>query len=143
MRAITLFRAMAFTGTVVVWSSLVLVRWGENPNLPPGPPGQWEELVVAAGLLATLAALTLVFSGRKNAPPGWGPRLLSVASALAIVSIAFYLRHNALTTGFAANLLSGQGWTWLVAGGGLVLGAALGTFGLKPPPTPHKQRKRR
>lgn len=143
MRAITLFRAMAFTGTVVVWSSLVLVRWGENPNLPPGPPGQWEESVVAAGLLATLASLALVVSGRKNVPPGWGPRAVAGIGAAIVLGIAFYLRSNAVATGLADSLLSGQGWTWLTAGGGLVLGAAVGSFGLKQPPTPHKQRKRR
>jgi hypothetical protein len=142
MRAITLFRALAWTGTIIVWSSLILVRWGENPNLPAGPPGQWEELVVGAGLLATLAALAISVSGRKRVPPSRGARTVSAAGAALVLVIAFYLRRDALATGFAADLLGGQGWTWLLAGGGMLLGAAVGTFGLKPPATPHKQRKR-
>lgn len=143
MRAITLFRALAWTGTIIVFSSLVLVRWGENPNLPAGPPGQWEKLVVGAGLLATLAALAISVSGRKRVPPSWVARAVSFISAGLVLFIAFYLRSDALATGFAADLLSGQGWTWLLAGGGMVFGAAVGTFGLTPPAPPHKQRKRR
>lgn len=142
MRAITLFRALAWTGTMIVWSSLVLVRWGENPNLPAGPPGQWEKLVVGAGLLATIAALAISVSGRKRVPPSWRARAVSAVGAALVLGIAFYLRSDALAKGFGAALLGGQGWTWLVAGGGMLLGAAVGTFGLKPPPTPHKQRKR-
>lgn len=143
MRAITVFRALAWAGAMIVWGSLILVRWGENPNLPSGPPGQWEEMVVAAGLLATLAALAISVSGRKRVPPSWGARAVSAACAVVIVGLAWYMRSDALATGFAANLLTGQGWTWLFAGGGMVLGAAAGTFGLKAPPAPHKQRKRR
>lgn len=142
MRLITLYRALAWTGTIIVWSSLVLVRWGGNPSLPAGPPGQWEKLVVGAGLLAVLSALAISVSGRKRVPPSWGARAVSAASAAMVLAIAWHLRSDALATGFAADLLSGQGWSWLVAGGGMALGAALGTFGLKPPATPHKQRKR-
>ena len=141
MRAITLFRALAWFGTIIVWSSLILVRWGNDPNLPAGPPGQWEKLVVGAGLLATLAALAISVSGRKRVPPSWRARAVSAVGAALVLIIAFYLRSDALATNYA-HLLSGQGWTWLLAGGGMVLGAAVGTFGLKPPATPHKQRKR-
>ncbi|HWN70312.1 MAG TPA: hypothetical protein VNM90_21880 [Haliangium sp.] len=141
MRAITLFRALAWTGTIIVWGSLILARWGEDPNLPPEPPNQWEELVVGAGLLATLAALAISVSGRKRVPPSWGARAVSGVGAALVVFIAFYLYRDAQATNFA-HLLRGQGWTWLLAGGGMVLGAAVGTFGLKPPPAPHKQRKR-
>jgi hypothetical protein len=143
MRPITLFRALAWAGTMVVWSSLVLVRWGENPNLPAGPPGQWERLVVGAGLLATLAAVAISVSGRKRMPPGWVARGVSAASAALVLYIAYHLRSDALATGFTADLLGGQGWTWLLAGGGMVFGAAVGTFGLKPPASHRKQRKHR
>jgi hypothetical protein len=143
MRAITIFRALAWTGTMIVFGSLVLVRWGENPNLPSGPPGQWEKLVVGAGLLAVLSALAISVSGRRRVPPSWAARAVAAVSAALVLGIAFHLRSDALATGFAADLLSGQGWIWLVAGGGMVLGAVIGTFGLKPPPLPHKQRKRR
>lgn len=143
MRPITLFRALAWAGTMVVWSSLVLVRWGENPNLPAGPPGQWEKLVVGAGLLATLAALAISVSGRKRVPPGPVARGLSFASAAVVLYIAYHLRSDALATGFAPDLLGGQGWIWLVAGGVMVLGAAAGTFALRPPASHRKQRKHR
>jgi hypothetical protein len=143
MRPITLFRALAWAGTMVVWSSLVLVRWGDNPNLPAGPPGQWERLVVGAGLLAMLAALAISVSGRKRVPPSWTARGVAAASASAVLFIAWYLRSDALATGFGASMLGGQGWIWLLAGGGMAVGAVAGTFGLKPPASHHKQRKHR
>lgn len=143
MRAITLLRALAWVGTAVVLGSLILVRWGENPNLPPGPPGQWEKLVVGACLLAVIAALAISVSGRKRNPPTWTARGVAAATAAMVLVIAFELRSEALATGFAPDLLGGQGWTWLVLGGSVALGAALGTMALKPPRPPRKPRRRR
>lgn len=143
MRAITLLRALAWAGTAVVLGSLILVRWGEDPNLPPGPPGQWEKLVVGACLLAVVAALAISVSGRKRNPPSWTARGVAAVSGALVVVIALELRSEALATGFVPDLLGGQGWTWLILGGSTVLGAALGTMGLKPPPAPKKPRKRR
>jgi hypothetical protein len=142
MRLITIFRGLAWFGTLIVFGSLVLVRWGADPNLPGGPPGTVEKLVVGACLLAVLSAMAISVSGRKRIPPSWTARIIAAASALAIVIITFYIRSHAVSTGFT-DLLGGQGWSWLLAGGGLLLGAAVGTFGLKPPPPPNKQRKHR
>jgi hypothetical protein len=141
MRMITLFRGLAWFGALVVFGSLVLVRWGDDPNLPGGPPGTVEKLVVGACLLAALSALAISVSGRKRIPPSWTARAIATASAAAILAIAVYIRSHALSTGFP-DVLGGQGWIWLIAGGGMLLSASAGTLGLKPPPTPHKQRKR-
>lgn len=141
MRTITLFRGLAWFGALIVFGSLVLVRWGDDPNLPGGPPGTVEKYVVGACLLAALSALAISVSGRKRIPPSWTARGISVASAVAILGIAVYIRNHAVSTGFT-DVLRGQGWIWLLAGGGMLFGASVGSLGLKPPPTPHKQRKR-
>jgi hypothetical protein len=141
MRTITLFRGLAWIGALVVFGSLVLVRWGADPNLPGGPPGTVEKFVVGACLLAALSAMAISVSGRKRIPPSWTARIIATASAAAILAITVYIRSHALSTGFT-DILRGQGWLWLFAGGGMLLGAAVGTLGLKPPPAPHKQRKR-
>lgn len=142
MRAITMFRAAAWLGTAVVFWSLN-VRWGTNLDLPNGPPGQWERLVVGAGVLSLLAALAISVSGRKGNPPSWTARGIGLASALLVIGIALHLRSTAQAVGFTSDLLGGQGWTWLLAGGGLVLGAVAGTLGLKPKAGPRKPRRRR
>ncbi len=143
MRAITMFRAAAWFGVAVVLGSLVLVRWGENPNLPPGPPGHWERSVVGACLLAIVAALALSVSGKKRIPPSVAARAVAAIAAGLVVGIALWLRSQALATGFVPDLLGGQGWLWLTAGGSMLFGAAIGTFGLKAPRPPKKARRRR
>lgn len=142
MRLITMFRGLAWFGTLIVFGSLVLVRWGADPNLPGGPPGTVEKFVVGACLLAVLSAMAISVSGRKRIPPSWTARIIAASSAAAIVTITGYIYIHARNTGFT-DLLGGQGWGWLLAGGGMLLGAAVGTMGLKPPPPPHKQRKHR
>lgn len=137
-----MFRGLAWFGTLVVFGSLVLVRWGDDPNLPGGPPGTVEKLVVGACLLAVLSAMAISVSGRKRIPPSWTARIIATASALAVLGITGYIYRHAHSTGFT-DVLGGQGWLWLLAGGGMLLGAAAGTMGLKPPPPPNKQRKHR
>ena len=142
MRAITMFRAAAWMGVVVIFWSLN-VRWGSDPGLPGGPPNTlWERYVVAAGILAIVAALALSISGKKAIPPSWRARGTAGVAALGVVAIGLYLRTQA--TGILEDAAAGQGWTWLLAGGGLSLGAVLGSFGLKAPVRrPPKRRKRR
>lgn len=142
MRTITLFRGLAWFGALIVFGSLVLVRWGADPNLPGGPPGTVEKFVVGACLLAVLSAMAISVSGRKRIPPSWTARIIATASALAILALTMYIRSYAVSTGFT-DVLRGQGWLWLLAGGGMLLGAAAGTMSLKPPPPPNKQRKHR
>lgn len=142
MRLITIFRGLAWLGAMVVFGSLVLARWGANPNLPGDPPDTVEKYVVGAVLLALVSALALSVSGRKRVPPSWTARGVATATAAGILALTLYIRSYAVSTGFT-DMLGGQGWLWLFAGGGLLLGAALGTMGLKPPPPPNKQRKRR
>ncbi|MCG8423839.1 MAG: hypothetical protein MJE77_38575 [Proteobacteria bacterium] len=142
MRAITMFRAAAWLGVAVIFWSLN-VRWGTDTGVGGGPPtSQWERFVVAAGLLALIAALSLSLSGRKDYPPSFMARGVAALSAAIIASIAFYLHSQA--TGALEFALEGDGWTWLVVGGALVVGAVLGSFGLKAPiKRPGKRRKRR
>ena len=143
MRLITIFRAFAWLGMVVIFWSLNL-RWGAEEGLPGGPPTVlWERLVVAAGLLAIVSALSLSISGRKDIPPSWTARGVAFVAAFFAVVIAFYLWSNA--TGILENATRGQGWTWLMAGAGLVSGAVVGSLGLKAPirRPPKGGRKRR
>lgn len=141
MRAITIFRAMAWLGVAVVFWSLNM-RWGTDPNLPNGPPGQWERPIVGAGLLAMISALAISLSGRKHTPPSWLARGIAVAGGVLTIAIALYLHSDALATGFGDAILGG-GWLWLLAGGGLVLGAAAGTLKLPPGKPVTKPRKRK
>ncbi|WP_428261786.1 hypothetical protein [Haliangium sp.] len=143
MRPITLFRAAAWLGVVVVSSSLLLARWGVDPNLPIGPPALWERLVVGACLLALVSAMALSVSGRKRVPPSWAARAVAVAAAAGVTGLGVYMRQDALGKGFAGDMLSGQGWLWLMCGAGILTGAALGSFGLKAPRAPNKPRRRR
>lgn len=137
-----MFRALAWLGTTIVFWSLNL-RWGTDLALPSGPPAQWHRLVVGAGLLAAVAALAISVSGRKHTPPSWLARGIALAGGLLVLGIGLHLRSSAFAVGFEEHLLGGQGWTWLMAGGGLVLGAVIGTLGLKPGQPPRKPRKRR
>ena len=137
-----MFRAMAWLGVAVVFWSLNM-RWGVDPNLPNGPPGQWERPVVGAGLLAMISALAISVSGRKHTPPSWLARGIAVTAGALIIAVALYLRSNALATGFGDAMLGGSGWIWLLAGGGLVLGAAAGTLGLPPAKRIKKPRRRK
>lgn len=143
MRPITIFRAFAWLGVAVIFWSLNL-RWGIDEGLPGGPPTSlWERLVVAAGLLAMVSAITLSVSGRKDNPPSWNARGIAGVAAFFVVVIGLYLRSNA--AGILVNAIEGQGWTWMMAGGGLVAGAVVGSFGLKKPirRPPKGSRKRR
>ena len=129
MRAITFFRAFAWFGVVVVFWSLN-VRWGSSTGLSSGPPTPWEKWTVAAGILALLVALSLSVSGRKGDPPSWMARGIAGGASLLAIGIVLYLRSKA--TGILADAATGPGWTWLAAGSGLILGAVIGTLGLKP-----------
>lgn len=137
-----MFRALAWLGTTIVFWSLNL-RWGTDLALPNGPPAQWHRLVVGAGLLAAIAALAISVAGRKHTPPSWLARGIALAGGLLVVGLGLRLRSRAVEVGFEDYLLGGQGWTWLMAGGGLVLGAVIGTLGLKPGQPPRKPRRPR
>lgn len=141
MRVLTLFRAMAWFGVIVVFWSLN-VRWGTDVNLPNGPPTQWHRAVVGAGLLAFIAALALSVSGRGGNPPSWIARGVAGAASLIIIIIAWSLYSKA--TGMYEDMVGGTGWTWLAGGAGMVSSAVIGTLGLqKMPEKKSSQGKRR
>jgi hypothetical protein len=141
MRAITFFRGAAWLGAAVVFWSLN-VRWDADPTTGGGPPAQWERHVVGAALLAVIAALALSVSGRGERPPSWVARGVAAAGAVGVIGIALYLRYTAKVQDIEYRLL-GQGWTWLLAGGGLVLGAVVGSLGLRPAEKDEPRRKKR
>lgn len=140
MRAITLFRALAWFGVAVVFWSLNL-RWGSSVDVGAGPPAAWHRSVVGAGLLAVLAALALSVSGRKGNPPSWAFRGVAGACAAGILLIAW--RIYAQADDVLADAIKGPGWTWLLAGGAMVLGAVIGTLGLKRSPEKSQKKRRR
>ena len=49
-----------------------------------------------------------------------------------VLVIGLLLRRQALSGITGADLIAGAGWTWMMAGGGLALGAATMAMGLKP-----------
>ena len=128
---LTFARAVAWFGVVVVFWSLN-VRWGTDADVGAGPPGQWERQVVGAGMLALIAAISLSASGRKGNPPSWRARAVAFAAAVLILVIAMLLRRSALGGITGADLIDGPGWTWLLSGGGFVLGATTMTLALNP-----------
>lgn len=127
MRMLTLFRGMAWFGVVVVFWSLNM-RWGTKIYDGSGPPNYWHREVVGCGLLALIAALSISLSGRKRNSPSWVARGIAAVCGLLVLFIAWRMHANA--TMMTEDRLGGTGWTWLLAGGGLVAGAVLGTFGL-------------
>ncbi|MEM9487794.1 MAG: hypothetical protein AAGC55_01555 [Myxococcota bacterium] len=142
MRAITMFRAMAWLGVAIIFWSLN-VQWGVDADVRAGPPAvSWERLVVGAGVLALIAALSLSVSGRKQIPPSWRARGIAGICALLAVVIALHMRFN-LAIGARESAVEGAGWMWLLCGGGIAVGAVLGTFGLKAPIRRTKRGKRR
>lgn len=140
MRAITLFRAIAWLGVAIVFWSLN-VRWGSNMDVGAGPPAGWHRTVVGAALLTMIAALLLSISGRRGNPPSWIARAVSGACAGAVLLIAWYLRAQA--EGPFADAIQGPGWVWLLAGGGLITSAVVGTLGLKTQVKKSNKRERR
>lgn len=129
MQLLTLFRGMAWFGVLVVFWSLN-VRWGTDINLPSGPPSRWHRAVVGTGLLSFIAAFCLSVSGRKGAPPSWIARGIAGGAALISLIIAWSLYSKA--EGIYADWIAGTGWTWMVAGCGMITGAVIGSMGLKP-----------
>lgn len=136
MRALTLFRAMAWFGVVVVFWSLN-VRWGTDIDVRGGPPSLWHRTVVGCGLLGFLAALALSVSGRKGAPPAWWARGVAGGASLLMLFLAWRL-YQGITTGVNPDAVRGTGFTWMVAGSGMVLSAVIGTLGMKPPEPKNK-----
>jgi hypothetical protein len=132
MRVITIFRAMAWFGVIVVFWSLN-IRWGTDVNLPNGPPRPWHTTVVGAGLLAFIAALALSVSGRGGKAPHWIARAIAGLAAAGILFIAWSLYREAHSgaIGNDVDAVAGTGWTWLLAGGGMVSSAAIGALGLQ------------
>jgi hypothetical protein len=130
MRPITLFRALAWFGVVVVFWSLN-IQWGTDIDAGNGPPTVWHRTVVGAGLLSFIVALILSIAGRKGNPPGWPARIAATAGAALVLFLGWRLHGQA--DGPYTDAIAGPGWTWLMVGGALLAGAVIGTMGLKAP----------
>ena len=123
MSLLSVIRALAWIGVVLAGWSLNL-RWGRDPRVGSGPPGQWERHVVGVALLCALAALLLSFAKRRRIP--WA-RAGASAASIAALAIALSLHTDASDAGFD-HLVAGPGWPWLVGGAGLTLAAALASW---------------
>ena len=99
-------------------------------------------MLVGAGLLALIAALALSVSGRKGNPPSWWARGIALACAASLLLIGWWL-HSKTADLLYAEFVEGPGWTWMMAGGGMVTGAAIGALGLKAKRKRQAQKKRR
>ncbi len=120
-------RAASLVGFALTgWS--INVRWGSNEAVRGGPPIRWEQIAVGAALLSALAALAVWLATRPGVARS-RPWLRGAACvlALAVAFIAFYLRRQAEQLGIG-DLLNGPGWSWLLAGAGISLAAAAGSF---------------
>jgi hypothetical protein len=135
---LTFIRAVAWFAVVVLFWSLN-IRWGTDLDVNAGPPGQWERHVVGAGLLAAVAALALSVSGRRGNPPSWLARGVAFGAAALILTIGLLLRREAQSAITGADLIAGAGWTWMMAGGGFALSAAILALTLKPAARPPKR----
>jgi hypothetical protein len=143
MRSLTIVRGIALIGLLVAgWS--MMVRWGD---IGKGPPAQWERQVVGALLLCLIALVSLASMGQPGSRRSKIARAVAVLAALGAVGLALFLRKDASDSGFT-NLLTGPGWTWLVAGTGLCLAAAVGALPAHAAPpasrdSPKGRRRRR
>lgn len=126
MRLITVFRALAWLGVIIAFWSLNMA-WGDGPEVPE----RWQRAVVGASLAGFLAALAISVSGRRLVPPSWPARGIATFFAAVMLVVVLSLRSKAV--GIYADYDDGPGWTWLLAGSGIVAGAVLGTFGLRLP----------
>ena len=133
MRPITVIRAIAWIAAVIAGYSMA-VRWGTDPDVRSGPPAHWERQIVGAVVLAFLAAIMLMLSG-SGTRQRWLTRGLAAAFAVGTVGIALSLRASAESSGFP-DLVNGPGWSWLIGGGVLSVGAAVAALLL-----PAKKRK--
>lgn len=132
MQPIVLTRVVAWLGTVAVGWSLNL-RWGDDPNLPAGPPSHLERPIVGAMLLAMVAAIALSTAAR-----GWVARGLALAGGAGAVAISLWARSRGPDTA-----LGGAGWLWMMLGAAAVLAAAAGRAALKAPPARTKKPAKR
>jgi hypothetical protein len=122
-------RAAAVVGAALTgWSNNV--RWGSGP-VRAGPPAQWERLAVGAALLAALAALAVWLGTRAGAGAGrtW-LRAAACLFALGVAAIALTLRSRSQSLRLH-DLIEGPGWTWMAAGAGVALAAAVGSFAVR------------
>jgi hypothetical protein len=119
-----LVRAASLIGVALAgWSNNV--QWGTS-SVRGGPPAQWERHVVGAALLVALAALA-VWLGTRPGASRLVVRGAATAFALGALAVALYLRSRADSLRLL-DLIDGPGWTWLVAGTGVAVAAALGSF---------------
>jgi amino acid transporter len=142
MRPATIVRAVALIGMFVAgWS--MMVRWGD---IGKGPPAQWERQVVGAIVLCFVAVVALAAMGTAGTRRSAIARGVAVVAALGAVGLAFLLRKDAADNQFH-HLLAGPGWTWLVAGAGFCLAAAVGALSFrrdeKPAGKPTDKARRR
>jgi len=123
VRALSLIAA-ALTG----WSNNV--RWGTSA-VRAGPPGQWERIAVGAALLSALVALAVWLGTRSGLGVSrmWW-RGAACLFAFGVVAIAFHLRAQAESLQLP-DLIAGPGWSWLAAGAGAALAAAVGSFAVR------------
>lgn len=131
MRPITVLRAAAWIGVAICGWSLN-IRWGVDPNLPNGPPGQWERHVVGAALLAFIGAMAISVSGRGHKPPSNIARGISLGAAICILIIGVMIYRGSQSS-VNPEIIAGPGFMWMLSGAGLLLGAAVGTLGLRAP----------
>jgi hypothetical protein len=97
--------------------------------------------VVGAGLLSFIAAMALSVTGRGGNPPGWVARGVAAVCTTLVLFLAWRLHTRA--EGMFADAIAGTGWTWMMAGAGMLAGAVLGSFGLKPREDKSNARPRR
>ncbi len=133
VRALSLI-AVALTG----WANNV--RWGTSA-VRAGPPAQWERIAVGAALLSALVALAVWLGTRSGlgVTRMWW-RGAACLFAVGVVAIALHLRAQAENLQLP-DLIAGPGWSWLAAGAGAALAAAVGSFALRGD-VPISRRKR-
>jgi hypothetical protein len=125
MRPATIVRAVTLVGMLVAGWSMV-VRWGD---IGKGPPAQWERQVVGALTLCLIALVALAVMGPVGARRSWIARVIALVASAGAVAIALLLRKEA-GDAQVEHLLEGPGWTWLAAGGGFSLAAAVGALAI-------------
>ena len=126
--------AVALTG----WANNV--RWGTSA-VRAGPPAQWERIAVGAALLSALVALAVWLGTRSGLGVSrmWW-RGVACLCAVGVAAIALQLRAQADRLQLP-DLIEGPGWSWLAAGAGAALAAAVGSFALRGD-VPISRRKR-
>lgn len=136
LQAMSFIRAIQAIAVIITGWSLSK-PWGQELAAGKGPPSQWERHVVGATLLLAIAALAMMLTARGKgsgavAKPSFAALGIAALCGLGALGVTLTVRSAALSRGLDHALLGG-GWTWMLSGTAIALGATSSAALLRVP----------